>query len=413
MIKLTLDLETSVKNKGDFAVGNFSGSPHHPDNDIVCACFMMEANDAIDIRNYGTKRWPVSDISTLLTHFVIAVPVEPILLIGQNIKFDLLYLLYKFPDVTQKLLTHPNVFLWDTQLAEYLLTGQADKMISLNKLSDRYGFENKDSRIVEFWDAGIDTEDIPRDMLVEYCEEDVRKTYGIYEKQAKEMSGTSMQKLSAICHNALKLTTIMEFNGMHFDLDIAHREAVPLEKEAQAYEDKITQTLLDSFQDYSVDVLVGNDVNAASNKQLGCYFFGGSFTIERNRRVLDDEGQPYVYKTGIKKGKVKTKKTEVGVTITEGIPLPDGVLEKLQRTPSGELSVNDTNLQILDKYYAGTLCKDVLHYRGLMKDLKTYYLGLSKLTWNTDSCIHGSIHHTNTNTGRLSSSAPNLQNITN
>jgi len=50
-------------------------------------------------------------------------------------------------------------------------------------------------------------------------------------------------------------------------------------------------------------------------------------------------------------------------------------------------------------------------YRRIHKDLNTYYMGLLKLVWPTDSCLHGSINHCTTGTGRLSSSSPNMQNI--
>ena len=53
----------------------------------------------------------------------------------------------------------------------------------------------------------------------------------------------------------------------------------------------------------------------------------------------------------------------------------------------------------------------VLEYRRLHKLLNTYLKNLEKFRWEHDGCIHQNLHHCATDTGRLSSSRPNLQNI--
>jgi len=55
----------------------------------------------------------------------------------------------------------------------------------------------------------------------------------------------------------------------------------------------------------------------------------------------------------------------------------------------------------------------VLEYRTMAKDLSTYYKPYIALTWPTDRCIHPKYNHCATATGRLSSSSPNMQNVTN
>jgi len=54
----------------------------------------------------------------------------------------------------------------------------------------------------------------------------------------------------------------------------------------------------------------------------------------------------------------------------------------------------------------------VLKMRELTKQISTYFDGYSNLVWS-DGLIHGNLNHCQTATGRLSSSNPNLQNISN
>jgi len=56
------------------------------------------------------------------------------------------------------------------------------------------------------------------------------------------------------------------------------------------------------------------------------------------------------------------------------------------------------------------ICELVLRHRELAKQVSTYYDGFRALKY-PDGFIHGELKHCNTHTGRLSSSAPNLQNL--
>ncbi|WP_033928935.1 hypothetical protein, partial [Vibrio cholerae] len=136
-------------------------SPFHPDNKMVC--FGAKTLDAEPV----VFRPEHADFPTIISSNGV------MLLVGQNIKFDLLWMMKTYPDFREML---PNLCIWDTQLAEYLLTGQDHKMASLNELAVKYGGTLKDDRIAEFWKAGVDTTDIPFPMLEEYQKYDVINT---------------------------------------------------------------------------------------------------------------------------------------------------------------------------------------------------------------------------------------------
>jgi len=93
------------------------------------------------------------------------------LLIGMNIKFDLQHALQ---DTDNLLLWMEYVsrggIVWDIQLAEYLLNGQAQdsQMLSLNEISARYGGDQKVDEVKLLWDAGVMTEDIEPELLTRY-----------------------------------------------------------------------------------------------------------------------------------------------------------------------------------------------------------------------------------------------------
>ena len=74
-----LDLETSINNIGDDAVGAFRASPFHPDNKIVVSA-------TIDLNLNEPNVWS--------KNFRYILPTEmDNLVVGHNIKFDLLYLM--------------------------------------------------------------------------------------------------------------------------------------------------------------------------------------------------------------------------------------------------------------------------------------------------------------------------------
>lgn len=81
----------------------------------------------------------------------------------------------------------------------------------------------------------------------------------------------------------------------------------------------------------------------------------------------------------------------------------------LKKTPKGQPSTAEPVLQELALDYP--LPKVILEYRGLSKLKSTYTDQLPKQINKTTGRIHTSYHQAVTATGRLSSSAPNLQNI--
>ncbi len=85
------------------------------------------------------------------------------LLVGFNIKFDLLHALQDADNLEawmDYVAAGGNV--WDCQLAEYLLCGmgQKDQMLSLDETAPRYGGNVKVDEVKALWQAGVQTEDI-------------------------------------------------------------------------------------------------------------------------------------------------------------------------------------------------------------------------------------------------------------
>jgi len=124
---------------------------------------------------------------------------------------------------------------------------------------------------------------------------------------------------------------------------------------------------------------------------------------------------PILIKSGPNKGAQKMKKEEYTIHIDRAHSLAGDAVPHLTKTDAGNLPV-DAKATACIKLHCNTPLLDVflsilLEYRDLDKDLNTYYLGLMKLTWPTDECIHGQVNHCSTGTGRTSSSNPNMQNI--
>ena len=83
--------------------------------------------------------------------------------------------------------------------------------------------------------------------------------------------------------------------------------------------------------------------------------------------------------------------------------------DKPKKTKSGQFSTNESELvKLIGKH---KIIDDILLFRTYQKLLTTYVNALPLLIDNHDHKIHTTFNQTVTNTGRLSSSNPNLQNI--
>src|SRR5690606_4256827 len=93
------------------------------------------------------------------------------LLVGFNIKFDLLHALQDSDNVEAWMdWVAGGGMVWDCQLAEYLLNGmgQKDHMLSLDEVAPRYGGSVKVDEVKALWAAGVNTCDIDRTLLERY-----------------------------------------------------------------------------------------------------------------------------------------------------------------------------------------------------------------------------------------------------
>jgi len=297
-------------------------------------------------------------------------------------------------DITDWLLN--KVLLWDTMLVEYLISGQQDKFASLDKLAVKYGGTIKDSNIKKYWEDGVATEDIPKDELTEYLKEDLKNTELIFLAQKEivaKMKG--MGRLIYLEMESLKDTIIAEWNGMYVNMNKLAEGAADLNKK------------LDDVE-YSLKMFDSN-INWNSPKQLQAFLFGGTVVVGEA-----DVATGEFYKTGSKKGLPKTKKMPVAEDYL-GLLTPFRIDLGTYSMDTSEENLNEivTKLGgVLGAMKTVAFINLLLHYRKLTKDFKTYFVGIAKLVWPNDSCVHGNFNHTATDTGRLSCNSPNLQNIT-
>ena len=378
-----IDCETNLKNEGDDAVGEMKASPFSPHNHAV-------------YWGYRTSKGLPDPIITMTRGCPVPEGVD--LLVGHNIKFDLHYL-WKADDSVHQRMYSTGIRIWCTQLAEYLLTGQDSKWASLDELSAKYGGTIKDSRIKEYWDAGVDTEDIDPEEIMPYLDQDIRNTELVFLAQVKKTMEMDMMPLMMSQMEALLATCEMEYNGMAFDAVGALETAVDMAGDIRETEIKLEESMARAGIVHA---------NPASSHQISCFLFGGMHKYLVVEDVLDvaNGGGSLRYKSGAKKGEVKTHKVEHINTII-GTFKP----KKAWANKEGYSVANDVLSELLRHAGSTKFIKDLLDYRRMQKDVKTYYVGISNLTW-PDGFVHGNFNHCNTNTGRLSSSAPNLQNIT-
>ena len=318
------------------------------------------------------------------------------LLVGFNLKFDLSWASrygIKPPD---------RIRVWDCQIAEFIITGQKGSYPSLDECCAKYGLGSKDDKIKEYWDAGIDTEFIPPDELKFYNDLDVELTYKLYLTQQKVMTDKQI-KLCLVMGLDLLVLQEMEENGVKFNTELCKQKADETGKQLE----EITDELLK----YSPTP----DINLDSGQQLSCLLYGGAFEVD----YITEETA--VYKSGPRKGLeyIKNNHNEVIYECPRLLaPIPKTETKLKKKLGEREIVIYETNedtlkqLKCTSKYQKR--CVELLLKRAeYAKLMDTYYGKLPGLleTMEWGDYLHGSYNQSVAATGRLSSSAPNMQNF--
>jgi DNA polymerase I-like protein with 3'-5' exonuclease and polymerase domains len=111
--------------------------------------------------------------------------------------------------------------IYDTQLAEYVLSGQRHKYPALRDIAvNKYGCKEREKKMEAYWDNGVDTKDIPKELVLEDVQNDVLDTEQVMLKQIHIAKKEGMMSLIMEMMEGLLCTTEIEYNGMYIDRNI-------------------------------------------------------------------------------------------------------------------------------------------------------------------------------------------------
>lgn len=275
---LTFDLETTIERSKKRAA-----NPFDPDNYIVAIGWKYDNGPCEYTYFDKPHRTPVLPDLTNVT-----------MLIGFNIKFDLLYTWWE-KELTE--FFKRGGVIYDGQYMEYLLSGmvQESHMLSMNEVAARY-YEGggKLDAVKEMWEQGICTKDIPKDLLIDYLVGDggeiigdIENTYRIFchqVKRAKEEMHPNFVQMFKHRMDGLLATTEMEWNGMFVNMEVALRER------EQVVEDLAIATA--ELENYIPELPPELTFNWNSNVHKSALIFGGTVKYQKWTAHEDEEGNP-------------------------------------------------------------------------------------------------------------------------
>lgn len=309
-------------------------------------------------------------------------------LVGFNAKYDLHWLWrygLKVPD---------NCLIYDTQVAFYVATHQMTPYPSLNGVAEYFGVEVKlDVVKEEYWDKGLDTTDVPYNILEEYLAQDLIVTEQVYDKLLEMDLSQAMRKLIKLEHLDLALLAKLEQNGLKINVEKCKKRSEEIDR-------KLTE--IDSIL---IDRAGYDWFNPASGDHLSAFLYGGSVGVVEKVPFI------FTYKDGRTATKYRNEKVEKPFT---GYFQP---LDGTELAKKGFYSTDKATLVTLSENATGEQQEiiDLLLLRSKLDKKKgTYYDGYRKrieeYNWK-DDLLHSSFNQCVTTTGRLSSTKPNTQNI--
>ena len=312
---------------------------------------------------------------------------QTVQLVGFNLKFDCAWL------DRYGLVLSDTTKLFDCQLAYFILTSQKNSYPSLNEVAESFSLDKKlDVVKEEYWDKKLDTDQVPYDVLSEYLAQDLLVTAQVYEK-LQEVIPDSMKPLVRMSMLDLAVLKDTERNGLLLNVDKSLRKGDEIVK-------KISD--IDSWLRRIFNV---NWFNPNSGDHLSVFLYGGTLELD------DKETYTFIYKDGRTAEKIRSIKVPY---ISKGMFKP---LEGTKLAKEGFYATNEPTLTAIAKTAKGeykTILDTILRRSKLEKLRGTYYHGLpaklEEMGW-VDNIIHTNFNQCVAQSGRLSSTKPNVQNI--
>lgn len=366
---LVIDTEVTTSNKGN---------PYDAKNFLVCYSWWWDGSSDAAQDNPETRDY----LRSLLER-------HPLLVLF-NAKFDLAWL--RRVGLVGSLTNIPRV--WDAQLAEFIFSDQRSRYPSLEEAAVKYGLGHKfDVVKEEYWKKGINTDQIPwEEVLKPYAVQDALLTYQVYQEQLKLMQDPLQRRLFSLQCQDIPILLEMEWNGLKWDAEGAMKRQQELEQEqAKLLEDLCA-------------IYPGVPINFGSTDQLSAFLYGGTIKEE----IVEHIG---FFKTGERAGQPKTKK---GVK-EHVLPQLFQPLKGSEMKKEGVFSTSeDTMLKLKGNKQKKAIIEKLLRLAAVEKLLSGYFIGLPKLyremNWQ-DDILHGQLNQVVAQTGRLSATKPNQQNM--
>ena len=367
---LIFDTETSIFQKGN---------PFSRCNKVCYTGFRLHTGEYVDFP-MEYQDYPYGESIKRIQEIIN----EHDCIVGFNLKFDLHWLL-------RYGLVFSDKRIFDTQLAEFILSRQSAAYPSLNGTAIGYGLDGKlDVIKTEYWDKGIDTPDVPEDVLRPYLQQDVDQTWQVFCKQQERITPENRTLISLANQDLLALLEI-EHNGMLYDVDTSVKLGDDI------------QTELDSIDFELRATLECPQFSPGSGDHISAALYGGVL------KYPGRETYTYTYKDG--STTEKSRNCVIERLMPQLVRPPKGA----ELAKAGYYATNEPTLRSLRVTgKAKRFIQLILRRSELEKRRGTYLHGLPKLIETIDwepGTIHGQLNQCVAVTGRLSSSQPNLQNF--
>jgi len=378
-LNICIDVETTIKNKGH---------AFDPDNKLVSYAISSPSSSSnfLYCTDPGFRRnvfWGLDARHTV---------------VGFNFKFDLHWLFREGHTL------NPDTKIWDVQLAEFIISGQTASFMSLNETLASYQLPLKHDAVKEYWDQGIDTNDIPVILLEEYNVYDTEGTLAAMQQQQELMSPKQI-KLVYLLGEDLKTLQDAEFNGIKWDAKKAKTKLEKYKADVASIERRLAS--------YLPNIQHGS-FNFDSGDHLSCLLYGGEINFEYTvpesalYKSGPNKGEEYVrnrhYKENVYFGPRFTPLANTEVKKTKGIP---NVTTRYYQVDAPTLSQLKPRLKPNKELLV--LLQERSDKQKIIEMIESIEKTRTTLNWQ-DDLLHPQFNQNIVITGRLSSSKPNMQN---